>query len=40
MTPEVPCQHEWEDVGECSEGCCDKFKCKKCGRVEYEEVGQ
>jgi hypothetical protein len=30
----------WKDVGECYEGCCDKYKCQKCGKVEYSEAGQ
>lgn len=26
------CGQEMADDGECSEGCCDDWKCLKCGR--------
>lgn len=34
----ICCGVEMEDDGGCSEGCCDDFKCKVCGkriRLEY-----
>lgn len=34
----VCCGEEMDDDGGCSEGCCDDFKCKRCGkriRLEY-----
>ena len=29
-----------EDAGECSDGCCDYFRCKDCGHHWKEEVAQ
>lgn len=29
-----------EDDGECSDGCCDYFRCKDCGLRWREEVAQ
>jgi hypothetical protein len=34
------CDEKMEDVGSCSDGCCDYFKCRKCGkriRLEYSD---
>lgn len=28
----ICCEQKMEDAGECSEGCCDYFKCKICGK--------
>lgn len=30
---------DWDDVGECSEGCCDKMRCPACGRDILFECG-
>jgi len=38
VTSPVCCDSPMEDDGGCSEGCCDDFKCKVCGkriRLEY-----
>jgi hypothetical protein len=33
------CAHEnAEDAGECSQGCCDRYRCKDCGHTWTEEV--
>lgn len=34
------CEHGYEDVGECYEGCCDKYQCTKCGKRITVEVAQ
>jgi transposase-like protein len=26
-----------EDIGECSEGCCDKWECNDCKYTWYDE---
>ena len=31
------CNHDWKDIGSCYEGCCDKYECTKCGKIEYDE---
>ena len=29
---------EWKDVGTCYDGCCDKYKCPKCGHDQLFET--
>jgi hypothetical protein len=29
-----------EDVGECAEGCCDRYRCPRCGTVWHQELPQ
>lgn len=39
QTPEC-CGEKMQDDGGCAEGCCDDFKCSKCGkqvRVEWPD---
>jgi hypothetical protein len=31
---------DYEDAGECSEGCCDRYRCRACGKIWNEEVAQ
>lgn len=43
--PEGPIQGLWSHTsvvsdGECSEGCCDYYKCKDCGHSWRSEVAQ
>lgn len=28
------------DIGECFDGCCDRFKCADCGEIWTQEVAQ
>ena len=38
---DTPCQHpDAVDDGECSEGCCDYYKCPNCGLRFRVEVPQ
>lgn len=32
------CQAPIEDAGTCEQGCCDRWRCTKCGRTWLEEV--
>ena len=33
------CKHvELEDIGTCSDGCCDEMRCKQCGETFMVEV--
>lgn len=34
------CQAPLEDAGTCSEGCCDRWRCTKCGRTFTHEMPQ
>ena len=33
------CNAPIEDAGECSEGCCDRWRCSQCKREWNVEVG-
>lgn len=34
------CAHDWRDAGECLQGCCDRWRCEKCGATKTEEIPQ
>lgn len=48
QTPQLPhdapksrcCSARIEDAGECSDGCCDRYRCTACGRTWLVEVPQ